>query len=108
MTGRFALRFFNRDVEKEYRSLDGSVRRLVDIGLAKLRVRADELGKPLHGELAGCKELKYREAGIRVVYRIVGEEVEIVEVVAIGARDKDKVFSSAAKRLGSPSGKDRR
>lgn len=99
MTGRFALRFFSRDVEKEYKSLDGSVRKLVDIGLAKLQVRADEIGKPLHGELAGCRELKYREAGIRVVYRIVGEEVEIVEVVAIGARDKGRVFATAAKRL---------
>ena len=101
MTERFVLRFFNRDVEKEYCSLDGSTKKLVDIGLAKLRVRADEIGKPLHGELAGCRELKYREAGIRVVYRIVGEEVEIVEVVAIGARDKDKVFATAEKRLDS-------
>lgn len=101
MTGRFVLRFFSREVEKEYRSLDGSVRKLVDLGLAKLRMRADEIGKPLHGELAGCKELKYREAGVRVVYRIVDEEVEIVEVVAIGARDKGKVFSSAVRRLGA-------
>lgn len=107
MTGRFVLRFFSRDVEKEYQALDGSVRKLVDIGLAKLRVRADEIGKPLHGELAGCKELKYREAGIRVVYRIIGEEVEIVEIVAIGARDKGKVFAAAAKRLDSASGSGR-
>ena len=99
MTGRFVLRFFNRDALKEYKSLDGSVRKLVDLGLAKLRVRADEIGKPLHGELSGCRELKYREAGIRVVYRIVGENVEIVEIVAIGARDKGKVFAVASRRL---------
>ena len=54
MTERFVLRFFNHDVLKEYESLDGSVRKLVDLGLAKLRVRADEIGKPLHGELSGC------------------------------------------------------
>lgn len=99
MTERFALRFFSRDVVREYRSLDGSVKKLVDIGLAKLRMRADEIGKPLRGELTGCRELKYREAGIRVVYRIIGEEVEIVEVVAIGARDKGKVFGIASRRL---------
>ena len=45
MTGRFVLRFFNRDALKEYKSLDGSVRKLVDLGLAKLRVRADEIGE---------------------------------------------------------------
>ena len=99
MTGRFVLRFFNRDALKEYKSLDGSVRKLVDLGLAKLRVRADEIGKPLRGELSGCRELKYREAGIRVVYRIVGENVEIVEIVAVGARDKGKVFAVASRRL---------
>lgn len=99
MTGRFVLRFFNRDALKECKSLDGSVRKLVDLGLAKLRVRADEIGKPLRGELSGCRELKYREAGIRVVYRIVGENVEIVEIVAIGARDKGKVFAVASRRL---------
>lgn len=64
-------------------------------------MRADEVVKPLHGELAGCRELKYREAGIRVVYRIVGEKVEIVEVVAIGARDKGRVFAVASRRLDS-------
>ena len=103
MTGRFVLRFFNRDALEEYKSLDGSVRKLVDLGLAKLRVRADEIGKPLRGELSDCRELKYREAGIRVVYRIVGEKVEIVEVVAIGARDKGKVFAVASRRLDSES-----
>ena len=41
MTERFVLRFFNHDVLKEYESLDGSVRKLVDLGLAKLRVRAE-------------------------------------------------------------------
>lgn len=101
MTERFALRFFSRDVAREYRSLDGSVKKLVDIGLAKLRMRADEIGKPLQGELLGCRELKYREAGIRVVCRIVGENVEIVEVVAIGARDKGRMFAVAARRLDS-------
>lgn len=67
MTERFVVRFFNRDVLKEYKSLDGFVRKPVDLGLDKLRVRVDEMGKPLHGELSGCRELKYREAGIRVV-----------------------------------------
>ena len=99
MTARFVVRFYNQDVAKEYKALDGSVKKLVGIGLAKLRMRADEIGKPLHGELAGCKELKYREAGLRVVFRIQGEEVEIVEIIAISARDKGKVFVVATRRL---------
>ncbi|BAK45102.1 type II toxin-antitoxin system RelE/ParE family toxin [Eggerthella sp. YY7918] len=99
---RFKVRFFNTAVAKEYQALEGSTRKLVDIGLAKLRIRADELGKPLQGRLAGCKELKYRDAGIRVIFRIINDSVEVLtiaEVVAIGRRDKNKVFVSAERRL---------
>lgn len=57
MSGHFVVGFLNRDVEKEYQKLDGSQRRLVRIAVAKLKTRADEIGTPLHGELAGCKRL---------------------------------------------------
>ncbi|MBC2888598.1 type II toxin-antitoxin system RelE family toxin [Gordonibacter massiliensis (ex Traore et al. 2017)] len=99
---RFKVRFFNAAAARDYQSLDGSMKKLVDVGLAKLRVRADEIGKPLGGSLASCKELKYRNAGIRVVFRIVDDVVEIlevVEIVAIGRRDKGEVFSKAERRL---------
>ena len=59
MSGHFVVGFLNRDVEKEYQKLDGSQRRLVRIAVAKLKTRADEIGMPLHGELAGCKKIKW-------------------------------------------------
>ncbi|MEF9875552.1 MAG: hypothetical protein RR842_02370 [Gordonibacter sp.] len=98
---RFEVRFYNAVAAKEYQALDGSVRRLVDIGLAKLRVRADEIGKPLSGPLKMCKELKFRSAGIRVIFRIVDGVAEVVEIVAIGPRDKGNVFDVASQRLKS-------
>lgn len=70
MSGHFVVGFLNRDVEKEYQKLDGSQRRLVRIAVAKLKTRADEIGTPLHGELAGCKKIKWRNAGLRMVFRI--------------------------------------
>lgn len=99
---RFVVRFYNAEAAKEYKSLDGSSKKLVDVGLAKLRTRADEIGKPLRGPFAGCKELKYRDVGIRVIFRITEDAVEVVsvaEVVAIGPRDKGKVFDIAEHRL---------
>lgn len=96
---RFRIAFIDRDALKEYRSIDGSTKRLVDNGLARLAQRADEIGKPLSGSLAGCKELKFRSDGIRVIFRIIGDTIEIVEIVAIGKRDKNHVFQSAAKRI---------
>lgn len=99
MSGRFTVRFYNEDALKEYRKLDGSVKKLVDVGLRKLEVRADEIGKPLEGPLRGCKELKYRKDGVRVVFRIAGGVIEIVDIIAIGSRADGEVFKTAEKRL---------
>lgn len=97
MSGHFVVGFLNRDVEKEYQKLDGSQRRLVRIAVAKLKTRADEIGMPLHGELAGCKKIKWRNAGLRMVFRIREDGmVEIAEIVAIERRDRSEVYKTAA------------
>lgn len=98
---RFKVEFYDKTAEKEYLSLDGSVRAMVDKGIARLALRADEIGKPLSGLLAGCRELKFRTDGIRVIYRIRDWHVEVVQIIAIGARDKGKVFDLASRRLDS-------
>ena len=100
MSGHFVVGFLNRDVEKEYQKLDGSQRRLVRIAVAKLKTRADEIGTPLHGELVGCKKIKWRNAGLRMVFRIREDGmVEIAEIVAIGRRNRSEVYKTAARRL---------
>ena len=101
MSARFEVAFIDRAAMKEYQDLDGSVRAMVDKGLARLALRADQIGKPLGGALAGCRELKHRADGIRIIYRIVGERLEVVEIIAIGARDKSRVFDEAERRIGS-------
>lgn len=98
---RFKVEFYDKTAEKEYLSLDGSVRAMVDKGIARLALRADEIGKPLSGLLAGCRELKFHTDGIRVIYRIRDGHVEVVQIIAIGARDKGKVFDLASRRLDS-------
>lgn len=97
---RFVLHFYNKAAYKEYAKLDASVKRLVDMGYRKLMERADEIGKPLGGPLAGCKELKYRKHGIRIIFKI-GEDggVDIVDIVATEKRADGRVFSIAEKRL---------
>lgn len=100
MSGHFVVGFLNRDVEKEYQKLDGSQRRLVRVAVEKLKTRADEIGTPLHGELAGCKKIKWRNAGLRMVFRIREDgTVEIAEIVAIGRRDRFEVYNTAAERM---------
>ena len=85
---RFEIRFAAAAF-KEYQALDNSVARIVDKKLEDLEERADELGKSLSGDLVGFKEIKLRDAGVRMIYQITDEKVDIltlVYVLAIGKR----------------------
>lgn len=99
MSRWFIVEFYNDEAAMEYKKLDGSVKKLVDVGLRKLETRAEEIGKALEGPLRDCKELKYRKAGVRVIFRISDGVIEIVEIVAIGNRSGGEVFKIAEKRL---------
>lgn len=101
---RFDIRF-DEDAWKEYKSLDGSVKNIVDNYLERLESRADELGKELsnyqYTKLVGCKELKLRNLGIRIIFKVTNNFVNILRVVyilAVEHRSNDFVFTLANKR----------
>lgn len=102
---RFEVRL-HPDVIKEYYKLDNSILPIVNKVIDELEFRADEVGKPLgnkhNSKLAGCKEIKLRDAGIRIIFRITNERVDILRIVyilAIERRSNDFVFQVASKRL---------
>ena len=94
---------FIEEAKKDYKKLDGSIKKFVDVALAKMEERADELGEDLtskHGlNLIGCRKIKFRKAGIRLVYRIVGDKAEIAEIIMVGKREDNEVYQEAYKRL---------
>ena len=105
MSDRFEI-IMDPDAVKEYQKLDNSVITIVDKALSRLEKRADEIGKPLRNQsnskLAGCKEIKLRDVGIRIVYRVTNQVVHVLRVVyvlAIEQRSDDFVFKLASKRL---------
>ncbi len=61
------------------------------------------LGKPLGNkfgiDLTGFYKLYFAKKKYRIVYRLIGEHVEVIEVVGIGKRDKAEVYKLIAKRL---------
>lgn len=86
---------------KEYKKLDNSVIGIVNNAIDDLEFRADEVGKPLKGNLYGCKEKKLRNEGIRIIYKIEGNRVDVLRIVyilAIEKRDRGNVFKIASKR----------
>lgn len=101
---RFEIKF-HPDAAKEYQSLDNSVIGIVNNAIDDLELRADEVGTPLRNnqstKLAGCKEKKLRTAGIRIVFRVTDEKVDILRIVyilTIEKRSRDFVFKVAHKR----------
>ena len=102
MSRRFEIRLIPA-ATKEYKRLDGSIKKLVDVAFRKLEARADEIGEELFDQkdtkLLGCRKVKFRKYGIRIVYRIVKDKVEIVQVIAVAKREDNEVYKLAHKRL---------
>lgn len=96
---------FAPEALKEYNSLDNSVLDIVNKSIDDLEVRADIVGKPLSNnsstKLAGCKEKKLKDAGIRIVFKVTNEKVDILRIVyilTIEKRSSDLVFKIAHNR----------
>lgn len=96
---------FDPDAAKEYQKLDNSVIESVDKAIDRLEQRADEIGIPLRNDrvarLAGCKEIKLRDAGIRIIFKVTQHTVQVLQIVyilAIEQRSKGIVFRIADNR----------
>ena len=93
---------FLPDAEKDFDTLDGSTKEEV---AKKIDALAENpfLGKPLgkkHGvDLTGFYKLYVAKKKYRVVYRLIGKHIEVIEIVGIGKRDKEEVYKLVARRL---------
>lgn len=56
----------------------------------------DKLGKPLAGELAGCRRI--RTGQTRIVYRLNGERIEVL-IIAVGMRRDNEIYDVATGRV---------
>ncbi|PNZ70646.1 addiction module toxin RelE [Staphylococcus croceilyticus] len=90
---------YHKKAAKEYIKLDGHQRKIVDIGLNKIRVYGMNCGQPLHGPLSGCRKLKKRNDGLRIVFRETVNDIEIIEIIAIGKRNKSEVYNNSLNRI---------
>ena len=93
--------FLHEAAADDFRSLDGSVKKLVAQQLKKLGT-SPHLGEPLRNlrglDLTGYYKMYAVHKSIRIVYRIIEQEI-MVEVIGIGKRADFEVYVEAAKRL---------
>lgn len=91
----------------DLKQLAGNQRILVAKAIEKVKVNPVSsfeggYGKPLGNKngtnLSGFLKIKLRSAGIRVVYKLIQSETEML-IVIIGARADDEVYEIADKRI---------
>lgn len=85
----------------DFRVLDDSIKKLVATQLRKLQA-SPHLGQPLGNlrgfDLTGYYKLYAARKSIRIVYKIIADEV-LVEVIGIGRRENFEVYAEVARRL---------
>ena len=93
---------FIPEAAADYKSLDGSVKKKVNKKLEELSKNpflGEYLGNKFNIDLTGFYKLYVDNKKIRIVYRLLGEEIEIIEVWGIGKRDKKEIYRLIGHRL---------
>ena len=81
----------------EWNKLDGSIKSQFKKKLTERLEQPHVQSSALSG-MKECYKIKLRQLGYRMVYR-VDDYIVSVTVIAIGKRDKEKVYQDADKRI---------
>jgi len=95
---------FIPEAAKEYKSLDGSIKKLVDEKLEDLEKNpylGESLGNKNNIDLTGYYKIYVYKKIYRIVYRITDDEnkIEIIEIWGIGKKDKMKIYKDVGGRI---------
>ncbi|HOE07792.1 MAG TPA: type II toxin-antitoxin system RelE/ParE family toxin [Treponemataceae bacterium] len=94
---------FIPDAVKDYKELDGSIKKSVDKKIEELKTNpflGDKLGNKFNIDLTGFYKIYAHAKKYRIVYRIIApEKIEILEVWGIGKREKEEIYRTIGKRI---------
>ena len=88
---------FKEDALKEWNKLDSSLREQFKSKLDERR-RHPKLPSARLRNMKNCYKIKLTDAGYRLVYEVRDKEIVIV-VIAVGKRERNKVYRNAMKRI---------
>jgi mRNA interferase RelE/StbE len=93
---------FIPEAETDLEELDKSLRReaakKID-ALCENPFFGKPLGNRLGIDLTGFYKIYFHKKKYRIVYRISGDRIEVIELFGIGKRDKEEIYKLVAKRL---------
>jgi len=88
---------FLEEAFKEWNKLSPDIRGQFKKKLEKCLISPHIKNSSLSG-MADCYKIKLRTAGYRLIYRVFEDRI-VVQVVAVGKRDKNIVYKKAHKRI---------
>ncbi|MEY8375185.1 type II toxin-antitoxin system RelE/ParE family toxin [Lachnospiraceae bacterium 56-18] len=97
---------FLQEAEKDMKRLDHSARLQVLKGIRKVSqnpvsIQEGGYGKPLGNKngsnLTNLLKIKFRDLGVRVVYKVERED-EVMKIIVVSARTDEQVYREASRR----------
>ena len=88
---------FLKQALKEWEKLNPSIRENFKKKLEERRKNPKVQKDALSG-MENCYKIKFRALGYRLVYRVIEERI-VIQVIAIGKRDKSEVYNIAKNRI---------
>jgi mRNA interferase RelE/StbE len=97
----FEIQFIPEAAE-DYTSLDGSIKKQVTEKIDKLKENpflGESLGNKNNIDLSGYYKIYIAKKAYRIIYRIMKDGIEIIEIWGIGKRDKMEIYKIISKRI---------
>ncbi|MDR3189882.1 MAG: addiction module toxin RelE [Lactobacillaceae bacterium] len=95
---KYQLNWFAQ-AAKDFKKLDNSQKIQVSRGLNKIATMGTQIGKPLIGNLIGLREIKLLRLGLRIVFAQNGNQIDVIDIIAVGKRADGEVFDVVEKRI---------
>jgi mRNA interferase RelE/StbE len=87
------------EAREEFDKLDGQQRLILSKGLNRIRQYGLDAGQPLVGSLIGWRKLKFKRLGLRIVFGQVDGQIQVVDIAAVGYRNREEVYNNAVQRI---------
>lgn len=94
---------FWEEAKKDWAALDGHQKKFVSKALQRIEENAAHIGEALSKkrniDLTGYRKVKLKAVGIRIVYKVLNDKIEVAEIIAIGNRADEEVYKEALERI---------
>lgn len=87
---------FLESAKKEWSKLDPDIQKQFKAKILQ-RLSYPKVPKDRLSGLMDCYKIKLKSAGYRLVYKVIDSRV-VIQVIAVGRRDKDYIYKLAHKR----------